>query len=726
MSRLGPQLAITVWAVLVGVLLWRITGSTIDPPVWDAFSYYQKGFNFWTTVEAGHWPNPFNIEPTVRPPGVILLTHPFGLTENFAGFYFRSVYLPIVLLISAVYVAGFTRTLPWPGHVVLAAIALALAGMPMIYQFQPNEELASQLTWGMVDNFLAGIAAVALAATIRSVRTLSLIWAITAAAFGAFAFLVKPSGILVMALTGLSWVLLIANAVEWNIRAGLRKNPALRRFLALGLIGASIIFAITTFAAITSNYFSVANLAFAARVIEVLDRDFIAILNVALFKRLITISIGFVIPIIFVIGLTAAIMSRSQRGAAITAAFSLMLGIWFWIIETEVSEIRYFVPFMVMAVIATTPALINLSNQMPKAAVLASGFAAITPTLAITLLLLQPNPSLDAQRMWGINLSRHPYEAETKQAEAFLASERANGSDTLRFYLADITKPSSTIAAVVMNHQLAGRGLPAIRLDIPVTWQRASGYGFEEIERADFVAVEPYTDEAERAQVLSTKVVADFATERKIIRAWFTTLGTDDGVEIESETKVRILKIVDRSKLEAAWQRLENAHEWRAEFLKVNPRRWWSENDIGAWSTPGTLLPDQLTSQLRGSSENVMTWRAISMNTTDTSIEVRVLLRAATTNIETNDWYLFAHLIETDGKIVTATQTDLLPLTPPSLSEGNVYRSFSLSLPAPSSPAMTIGLGVFQGKDNKVHDTLITHSSRTDMDGARALITVPK
>ena len=206
-SRL-PIVLVGLWLAVIGTAIWSYAAAEVEPPAWDALSYAVKAFNFWDTVGRGHLFNPLNLQPAVRPPGTILMSYPFGFSHAFNAYYFRSMYLPIVLLAAAAYLAchrrGANRRASW----ATAVIALSLCGMPGLYQFQADT-LPAVNFWGLVDAFMAGVGAVAVAAAMRSVETRSAGWTIAAALAAAFCLMIKPAGGLVMVLVGATWLLLI-------------------------------------------------------------------------------------------------------------------------------------------------------------------------------------------------------------------------------------------------------------------------------------------------------------------------------------------------------------------------------------------------------------------------------------------------------------------------------------------------------------------------------------
>ena len=111
-----PALALAVWLSYLGFEAWNHASHSVQTPWGDAISYLQKAVAFWGAVHDGGWFNPFDLEPTIRPPGTVLMSYPFGITDDFHGFYFRSVFLPILCTVVAVYIAagrGALRRAPW-------------------------------------------------------------------------------------------------------------------------------------------------------------------------------------------------------------------------------------------------------------------------------------------------------------------------------------------------------------------------------------------------------------------------------------------------------------------------------------------------------------------------------------------------------------------------------------------------------------------------------------
>jgi len=158
-----PHIILGIWLVLIGAGIRQHTARAVQPPIYDALTYFQKAKNFWGTVYEGKLVNPFNIAPSFRPPGTIVMSYPLGFSTDFRPFYFRSVFLPILCVVFAVYAAGYSRIMGNSEKWDLACLAMFLTTIPMFHHFERAKDIPSPLIWGLVDNFLAGVAALSVA-----------------------------------------------------------------------------------------------------------------------------------------------------------------------------------------------------------------------------------------------------------------------------------------------------------------------------------------------------------------------------------------------------------------------------------------------------------------------------------------------------------------------------------------------------------------------------------
>lgn len=691
-NRAMPGLAVTAWfiAVVVGVALAAL--SATEPPVWDSLSYVQKALTFWQAVDTGKPFNPFDLPMTMRPPGTILMSYPFGWSDDYRWFYFRSVIIPIGLLIAAVYLAGHRAAMTRKDHWLLASLAIALAGMPMLFRFQMLTK-EGVYAWGLVDGFLAGIAALAAAAVIRSATSRSVGWAAAAAVLAAFCLLIKPAGALLMAVTGASWLLLALNPSR------LRADAGERRFITLSLVIAAGIFALTALAAFTSAYFSAENIAFGQRVMGMFDQELGSLISLPLMLELVRESFGYAIPLFILAGL---FMGTRASGAALIC---LIAGVWFWLFQTDASQIRYFVPFGAMAFALLVPSVIRaLDRLQPEPAYIVSALAVAPAVITAVVLFTGASPAW--QRGLGISLEANAFAPENAQAADFLRGLESKGVKQATVYVTDTTPALRNVLSVLHYPIITTPALPQVSILAPVDWQNPTATRMGNLLGSDYVAFEPLDDSA----LLAQRDVADFKAEAALVNAWLTSLGPSDGVEKISQTRVALLRISDRSAFNTALEQFEAAHQWPPSHAAANPQRWWSAAEI----------------EVRGALRDISFGKP-----SETLLRVRGVETDATGGLQVKfwvegdggggggGWKLFAHAIDSDGQIVGNAETTLLAGRPP--SSDKPIRYYTVNYPAFPAGVKAIAFGFLRSgvPDN---ESLTTPQQPSDWDGRRFIV----
>ncbi len=689
--------AVLLWLGVVGIGLALAALAATEPPVWDSLSYVQKGFGWWSAIHRHDLVNPFNLPMTVRPPGTILMSYPFGWSYDYHWFYFRSLFIPVALLASAPFIAvwgpGQATRRTW----LLAALALALAGMPILYQFQSNETLPLTANWGLVDGFIAGVSAFAAACVVRSARNRSIPCAILAAGAGAFTLWIKPTGLALMGLTGLAWLIFAAAAVPYDER--------FRRFVLRSVIAAIVIFAAASALAFFSDYFSAANIEFGQRALDVLAAEYTGKVPLATFLSIVRASLGYVFPVILLAGLLVA--ARRARHAAFAAAIVLGAGLWFWVGQTDISQVRYFLPFATMAYILLIPALLTWLEGLRSGGVIAAALAA--PALVTTLLLFTGAPT-PLQRALGINLHVSDYAAENKQAQALLDDLLAAGQKTSFVYLAGTGAPFRNLQAVWDFTRLTRADMPAVIPMIPTDWQRLSTVRVEDLLRCDYIGVLTATD----SSALGVRDVADFPALIRLFNAWFARLGPEDGVTLVSETRVRLLRVTDRARFEAAVARLEAEYKLPQSYRDANPPRWWSQEEVIARGAVSLDVPFGTAD-----AAPTRTLRAAASQTANGAFEVSLWFDTTETGIAADPWRLFGHLVDAQGNIVGNADASFLTSTSP--TPERPLRLYTLTYPARPPGAVAVALGFLQPKGEAL-DFLIAGAGTRDWDGKRAIV----
>jgi len=175
------------------------------PPTYDALVYFEKGKNVWEHLSPKNFVNPLNVESAYRPPATVLMSFPFGYHEDFHGFYFRSIFIPVLCFIVAVSIAGFSSGNTTFQVWLVCCEAIFLSSIPFFYHFEYTDNSLHSAAvpisyWGLVDAFLGGISALAAAACVRGIQKLSLKWFTLAFFLASLCILIKPAGLSTMAL----------------------------------------------------------------------------------------------------------------------------------------------------------------------------------------------------------------------------------------------------------------------------------------------------------------------------------------------------------------------------------------------------------------------------------------------------------------------------------------------------------------------------------------------
>jgi hypothetical protein len=711
-----PIVLVMAWLGVVALGVWSYAAVELEPPSFDVMTYANKAFSFWDSLKHGKIVNPLNIEPTNRAPGTILLSYPLGFTSDFRGFYFRSIFIPIVLLVVAAYIAGYSsdgrKTPPW----IVAVVALTLGGMPDLYQFQASDTVPTTNFWGLVDTFLAGSAAVAVAAAGRSVKMLSLRWSIIAALVASLCLMIKPAGLLVIPLVGATWLILMGSRIEWN-PARLAGDPEIRRFAGISLSVATLVFVTALVAAFSSKYLSARNIAFASAAFAGAQQDFVSSFDPAMVLWLVRLSLGYVVPVTVAAGLVGAAIMRGGIGAALAAALCLAVGEWLCI-TTVVTEIRFFLPFGVMAFVIVQPWLVLMLRSLPVPIGMLLAAVMLVPTAAETALLLLPSHSAALQRLLGVNLASAAYRAEDEQAAAFLKMLVDRDTRSASVYSLATGSSDRNFIGVVSYRTFLDHSLPRVSIRIPIDWQRSATYRLEEIWESDYVAFEPIRDDAQREMIVKWPTVPDFGAEMTLMRAWFSTLGPEDGVTVVSETRLRLLRVADHARFDRALERLRSGYNWRPAFHAANPRLWWSEEELAEFAQHAPVIRSAICFA-NDDGARVICVHALSITTEPLTIDADFWLEPQGA-APIGDWLLFVQLLGADGSVLASSGAPVGRFS--HLSKDRSLKLHAVSIPAVQSTAIAFGIYL---PGEQAAKFLIADHGRRDSDGRRVLLSLP-
>ncbi len=728
--RVAKQFAVlALWILFVGSVLWyQHAQRSQQPPLYDAWGYYLKANNFWSEVQRGRPFNPFNTEPTFRPPGTVLVSYPFGFDTDYRGFYFRSIFFPIALLALAAMVAGYRRELDSRSKWHLVLIAAFLSTLPCFYYFELAPGISVPHYWGLTDFFLAGVAALAAAAAVRSVWTRSLAWTGLAAVLSSLCLSIKPSGALIMMLIGCTWFGLAALDLKSVWQSASERKEA-TRWLLRGMVIFAIPYLAIVAVALSSQYLSPKNLAYGSVIVGVLQSETAAMVSWPVFLDVVRTGLGypFVAWLLLVIVLVGHHLRRPLTGSrswsrawlvglTLAACISFAVGSWFWIIGTGgITQIRYFIPFVLVAVMFAIPAILSAVRAMPRWTMTALSLLMLAPIVNMAMLLAQRNAPVQWQQWTGVNLTSGTANPVFDQAWDFATTVKREGRN-VTLYSMSMTFADAAFQSVVLNALVATPPMPSVSIQRPQDGVRlVIAYRKEEMLDADYWLFEPVRDPDAARAALATSSIDAYDQEKALFHAWATQLTASDGVTVVSDIPTaRVLRVADRSLLESAFDALIAKHRWRSTFVDVNPKRRFSEEELSA----ALALHPPILENVNFSDRFHV--RALSASRNGDETTVRIWWRPLAPLSE-HDWALFIHSIDDEGKIMLSVHVPVrFDRSPSSLNGAVLLDRITFRNPAASGPRR---LAIGFVRPNQA--LLVADKGTRDWDNRRVIVPSP-
>jgi hypothetical protein len=664
-----PDAFVILWTIFLAAAIWAHIPPSPQLPIWDTFDYYWKAYSFWSAIHSGHWFNPLNLAPTFRPPGTVLMSYPLGFDLNPRGFYFRSIFIPAALMILAAHAAAHHQfpTISHRWRVALTAVLFSTPSLFYYFAVIPRELLF--LSWGMVDGFLTGVAALAAGAAWRSVREKSIGWTCATAASSGFCVLIKPSGALVAALIGIVWCALALAHVVLAANVPLKQRAAgLKQYAAGALLIAGVDVSILI-AALSSAYLSHDNVASGLAAIAVMKAD----LNVPISSlwRLIHAgpgdgfvlwtALGIVIP---VTGLLSAKRSfafderaRLSIAAALAAIVALGFGLWFWLVGSGGgTEVRYGMPFFAIAMVWMVPAVTEFWRYAPRIVTSCAAVGMLAIPIDLALLLVQHDPPQAWQKLAGISLSPGVPFAAMEDFRRFVDEARTKAAVVYGMTPDEATEMMSALAA---QRLVFHPNLPPVLLRQPRDFERTATYRIDEVVSSDFLLFRPEPHSCLAPQAPANSFVPSFKDENATFVCWASRLEPQDGIEVAIDSaSARLLRVVDRSSLRKSVLRMILGHKWRPVFTAANSALFWfSETDLVRDDGASALLLENIRFG------DLFEVRKLSATPEGDAVHLKLWWRPLR---QTNEegWVFFIHVVDADGKILKASELKITPMDP--------------------------------------------------------------
>jgi len=719
----SPHVWVVLWLAFLGGAIWWHAKKATQPPLYDAFSYYKKAENLWANIHARHWQNPLEVVPPFRPPGTVLVAYPLGFRQDFRGFYFRSSYFPILLLVLAVYVAGYFRGEPLSQQWNVAFFAILLSTLPAFYHYEISYHDKASEYWGLIDGFLLGMASLATAAFVRSLKNCSLRWLAAATVTAAFCLLIKPAGIIIMACIAASGVVAMLARLKFSSEPEERKKIA--RFLLQGGVFVALIYGTVALLCFRSNYLSGSGAALGKNTMAIMRSELS--LPFAQMPGMLNPHFGFFLPLSLILLSIAMILYWKRLdpvslgwGPAVfgsllfSSVFFFVTGIWFLIWSGGIDQIRYFSPFALMAVICLVPVFTAIMKEMAPRMRIILWALSFVAAANLAFLMIVKDPPVEWQVATGVNLTTGHYQAEVKEARLFFQQLRSLNRNAFIYSLC------SGVATAIFEEELSfesdrAPSSPKIYERWPIDWYRPSAVRVGELLDSHYVLLD-VIPEPNRSNILATKSISTMAEELLLFNAWFTGLTENDGVRtITANQGFRLVEITDYNKLEASLSELIRNHQWPETFMNANPPRWWDRNRL---TEAAKEFPPAIQDVNFG---DLFEIHALSFEKQGNNITVRAWL-APLHRDSGERWLMFFHQLDAKGTIVSSSEILLPEQVPEPASEKFLLKTMTFSV---TDPQLIKNLGVGIHNDSPSMQTLPANKGPRDWDNHRIIFPLP-
>jgi len=576
LERLRPRLFLMAVLALFCAVAIHKASLAIAPPVYDGLSYYWKSITMLRAIEAGQWQNLLSTEPTMRPPGLLLLNGLFGVHRdvfNFHGFFALNMILPVLLWSLACWIAiPLRRASPrllWHKSIAVAALSL----LPMFLQFEFNESIRLSSSWGMQDTVLASCAALAMALVLHSLRHRNLVAAFAGFFLAGFTILIKPAGILVILSVAGAWI--FGAASSWFfLKSPSRRRLHARYCLPILLLGFGILSAIVC-AVFFSPYFSKETIEASIRnqsaLVSMTQRtSFPRVLLLSLWK-----SLGAIWTLFFLVAIpgSAVLLLRSSRRLSLDAlncflpAAAILAGALLWWRFIAGTEARYILPFFCMAIILVLPAMwTGWTHRCPaRLRSVGFGFLAFLVLLYSAALVWPGEIPVRWQSFLGINLSTGGHR-DSLDAAQFVTGKAKEFDRPVLFLQAEMPYSLAFISGWLVLENLKKKG--SFKVESEFEWRHDNHVPKAQVIHADFIAI----TRKKRPSPAEYSSISTYWGEVALILSWLAMLDANSGIQRHSFKEIDLLEVVDRTKFEAAFDALveSKAPLLRPEFLEYN------------------------------------------------------------------------------------------------------------------------------------------------------------
>jgi hypothetical protein len=256
----------------------------------------------------------------------------------------------------------------------------------------------------------------------------------------------------------------------------------------------------------------------------------------------------------------------------------MLIGIWFSLVTNGLSQSRYFFPFALISFTLCFPRVASWFIIIPHRYTKVLNGLLLCPFFLVLLLLIPHNAPVFWQRLLGINLTSGSLKGEVRQAKSLVVKAREAGRDLVVYFPSMSGGVNAIFIGVGQYAKVLRPELSSFSARGPLDWVREPTLRYQEITSSDYLVFEPILDSVKRTTILAQTQIPHFWAEIQLFRAWLTTANEDEGLELESQKFLSLVKVVDRSKFARALDRMKSKYSWRKLFLNANPDHWMDES----------------------------------------------------------------------------------------------------------------------------------------------------
>jgi hypothetical protein len=247
--------------------------------------------------------------------------------------------------------------------------------------------------------------------------------------------------------------------------------------------------------------------------------------------------------------------------------FTVIFGIWFWLIATGGgTQIRYGMPFFMMAMIWMIPAIAEALGIMPAVIGFLSNAIMASATINLALLLVFPNPSAAWQLFTGVAITfGFPISIE-KSFEHIINEPR---SSSFVIYAVCTGLDDAVMSGLAAENQMFYPSLPPIITERPSDWVHPTAVRIAQMEAAKYIMLEP---DVVPPGVIPPRNVSNIDDEIHVFTFWLNHLTPADGVAtITDVPAVEILQVTDEARFDKSVKAMVANYNWNSTFKGENP-----------------------------------------------------------------------------------------------------------------------------------------------------------